>query len=690
MLSLVFVKKNILLIKKRMEKKNCNHQIRSLLKEIDLFGTFITFRINNDLEYKSISGGCCTLFFIIFILIYTTYYSYGFITRKNINYIYSTKVVESSPYINLKKENFNFAFGVQQQIDSCDYVYESEDVNFFNYSVESIEWTGFGTSAQTIIANLELGHCTKEDFYNQIDIYFENNSIETLYCPKINNFNYTLEGLYTDDYFKFLRINLTLSNYAMNHLDEVEEYLKKNPLELALYYIDTTVDYQSENHFMSPYMNYLYRGFDLNFIKFIYVFVSPISFINDENLIFDNSHEKNSSTLDYTYDSFRYIYSRKDENIIDERLLGQIIIKASPKIYQFNRNYQKLPSFIADLCGILEEIMVITLIVINVIERKLVDHKLINRMLKFKGSKNYDVNHLIDLFDSDKNSNNIMKIIKKPNLKIEKRENISYLNKSVFVLLNNFIENVNNTNINDNESIDKKKLKSKTMNYSTKKTYDMKTKNVKVQALDDKNNLQTLPLKNGIFNDVVKLNFSNDLKFKDSKLEKEDSNFSFSSLKFDVKKSTINSKDIPIRERLLPISISENFIATFCSCCSDLQKRRYKIIQKAENKIHYYLDIYTYIKKMQEIDLIKYCLFDHEQMNLFEFLSKPPIKFGNEQNKFIYQEFEENQQNIKKLGAKEMDNVFHSYNNIRNKKKVCFEDIKLLRLIKAEIDFLKS
>ena len=52
-----------------MEKKNCNHHIRSLLKEIDLFGTFITFRINNDLEYKSICGGCCTLFFIIFILI---------------------------------------------------------------------------------------------------------------------------------------------------------------------------------------------------------------------------------------------------------------------------------------------------------------------------------------------------------------------------------------------------------------------------------------------------------------------------------------------------------------------------------------------------------------------------------------------------------------------------------------------
>ncbi len=93
---------------------------------------------------------------------------------------------------------------------------------------------------------------------------------------------------------------------------------------------------------------------------------------------------------------------------------------------------------------------------------------------------------------------------------------------------------------------------------------------------------------------------------------------------------------------------------------------------------------------MQEIDLIKYCLFDHEQMNLFEFLSKPPIKFGNKNDKCIYKEFEKNQQNIKQLGTKEMDAVFNSYNNIRNKRKVCFEDIKLLRLIKAEIDFLKN
>ena len=66
----------------------------------------------------------------------------------------------------------------------------------------------FGTSVQTIITNLELGHYTEEDFFNQIYIFFENNSLETIYCPKINNFNYSLDGLYTDYYFKFSILNL--------------------------------------------------------------------------------------------------------------------------------------------------------------------------------------------------------------------------------------------------------------------------------------------------------------------------------------------------------------------------------------------------------------------------------------------------------------------------------------------------
>ena len=56
-------------------------------------------------------------------------------------------------------------------------------------------------------------------------------------------------------------------------------------------------------------------------------------------------------------------------------------------------------------------------------------------------------------------------------------------------------------------------------------------------------------------------------------------------------------------------------------------KRRKSIILKGEERVHYYLDVFNYIKKMQEIDLLTYCIFDQDQFKLFEYLSKPPVNF---------------------------------------------------------------
>ena len=38
---------------------------------------------------------------------------------------------------------------------------------------------------------------------------------------------------------------------------------------------------------------------------------------------------------------------------------------------------------------------------LNFVERKAVDHKLIEKMLKFRGSKYYDIDYLINVFNKD-------------------------------------------------------------------------------------------------------------------------------------------------------------------------------------------------------------------------------------------------------------------------------------------------
>ena len=137
------------------------------------------------------------------------------------------------------------------------------------------------------------------------------------------------------------------------------------------------------------------------------------------------------------------------------------------------------------------------------------------------------------------------------------------------------------------------------------------------------------------------------------------------------------------------MGIKTNIWASMCLLTSKKQKRRHRLISKAEMKIHYYLDIYTYIKKMQEIDLLKYCLFDEDQSTLFKFLSKPPIQLGTGPLG-LYKEFEESQVNYKKLDKPEIDALYHSYKTIRDKEEITFEDLKLLRLVTAEIKFLNN
>ena len=110
-------KKFIKFLSKREKKmgKNCCKTIKKIIKECDCFGTFISFRINDEIEYKSLIGGFSTIIFTSFALAYTIYVSYYFISRKNVDLIYSNKIIQSNPKVNLTQLEFNFGFGLQYQ-----------------------------------------------------------------------------------------------------------------------------------------------------------------------------------------------------------------------------------------------------------------------------------------------------------------------------------------------------------------------------------------------------------------------------------------------------------------------------------------------------------------------------------------------------------------------------------------------
>ena len=677
-----------------MEK--CQKCFKGAIKACDGFGTFITFRINDDIEYKSLIGGCSTILFVIITVIYTTYCCSGFFSRKNVDFIFTNKIVQTDPQINLTSSHFNVAFGVQYSEDAMSAI-ENTSL-YFTYKMNIVEWVG---DDDLIAHPFSFKQCEASDFYNVVDEAFENNDIGQYICPDFfNNSNFTLEGLYTDYYFKFIELEIRLTEYALSNLDEVEEVMKENPLEMAIFFLDSAIDYENRKDAIPSFINYSYKVIDFDFVKTTEIFISSLEFQNDDNLLFDNSKLTIDAMFDHSLDSFRYVPDRSDQ---EETLVGKFIIKASPKIIQVNRQYQKFPSFLADLTSLLEEILVLMLLFVNFVERKAVDHKLINKMLKFRGSKYYDIDYLINVFNKDKISNKVTEMIQKQNLKIERKNNVRTTRRSILLLLNN--KKTTDT-LEYQKTPDEAKSNDYLRNennviYSENNSINNSSNDIRHNA--NKNNKQHLD-----FNYEIDDELNQNIQIQSNSLSSKKNSIYYKNDEFINEKKQLSTKTIQgfddISSTTIPPTIERTnsskleysnmgimsiIWASMCFWTSKKQKRRHRLISKAEMKIHYYLDIYTYIKKMQEIDLLKYCLFDEDQSTLFKFLSKPPIQLGTGPLG-LYKEFEESQVNYKKLDKPEIDALYHSYKTIRDKEEITFEDLKLLRLVTAEIKFLNN
>ena len=696
-----------------MEK--CQKCFKRAIKACDCFGTFITFRMGEDIEYKSLIGGCSTILFVFITVIYASYCCSSFFSRKNVDFIFTNKIVQSDPSINLTDCHFTLAFGVQFSEDAMPAVEETKD--FFTYSMNIVEWIG---DDDLVTYPFSFKTCETSDFYSMVDESFETNDLGGMICPVIDEkSNFTLSGLYTDYYFRFIELEIRLSEYALNNMDKVTEYMNENPLEMAIFFLDSAIDYENRKDAIPSFINYSYKVIDFDFVKTTEIFISSLEFKNDDNLLFDNSKLTLDAMFDHSLDSFRFISDREEQ---EESLIGKYIIKASPKIIQVNRQYQKFPSFLADFTSLLEEILVLMLLVVNFVERKAVDHKLIEKMLKFRGSKYYDIDYLINVFNKDKISNKVTDIIEKQNIKIERKNNVVVkARQSTLLVLNNTNKEKEKMLNNDSNSeigleVYKKgseAIPSNNCNIPTspknhliennnniysdcendKKTQDKKEKKQRLDFIyknEDELNQNIQIIRNSLCSKKNSIDYKNEELSSEKRTMYGQNVQNFDEISnYSEKSSKKITTDPPSKYEYSNLNICKILYASFCFWASKKQKRRIRLINKAEDKIHYYLDIYTYIKKMQEIDLLKYCLFDEEQSTLFKFLSKPPIQLGTGPLG-LYKEFEEQQVNYKRLDRPEIDALYHSYKKIRDKESITFEDLKLLRLVTAEIKFLEN
>ena len=347
-------------------------------------------------------------------------------------------------------------------------------------------------------------------------------------------------------------------------------------------------------------------------------------------------------------------------------------------------------------------------------------------MLKIKGSKSYDVNYFLNVFKRDKLSNEVTNLIKRGSFQIERTSSGKILSKRKSIMrvldknksisnqisvnmnqkVNNFFQNPNPIQINqqskdNNYNIDIipneenlihliKITKDKTARKKISFKNVRRSNSFSISSIPSEDeNVKTTERKLSV---DCSLNISNSESEPNINDKKCDNQLNQRiSLNNDSSIINIYKKKNPIKqaeEDFATIGVISAVFTNICFWTSKYQKRKYELLKKAEKKVHYYLEVFNYIQGMQEIDLLKYCLFNKEQIILFNYLSSPPFKTDDKEINDIYKEFESDQVIVGKITKKNIDDVYRCYNEIRNKEEITFEDLKLLRLINAEAEFL--
>ncbi len=633
--------------------KNCSKKIKEKIRAVDFFGTFVSFRVDQEIKYKSLIGGSCTILYIVIAFIYIIYMAIPFLKRKDINFTFSNKIVSKNPFVNLTSSNFIFAFGPLYSSDAASAIYNTSQ--YFTYKINIIEWIGID---DFFSKEISFEFCNESNFPSNLNEQFEVNELNELYCPIINqNLNFSLDGLYTDDYYKFITIEMILNDYGKNNFDKVRNFIKENPLLMSFFFIDTAIDYENRKFPLPSYINYITKDIDFDYIKKSEIFLSSLEFTNDDNYFFNQQTLKKKIMFEHSEDSFRLINDRNDENIYE---IFKIEIKVSPKITTLKRKYQKLPEFVASLSGLLYFLLLVMLVCSNLIEKKAINQKLIHKMLKFKGNKNININYLIDKF---------------------KKSNVNDINEKSKSTLENDTKDCFQNNYNNSEG--KKKLSELFSKINLEKIPNFENKKEK-----KKNNLKHQKEDNLIPNSIHSSNKSLKKHIKHKSKTKDLKQFiqSQNTLVDKIENVKSNKKN---EINFIKLNLFQIICNVFCFWCSPRLKRNRILLSQAENKINYYMDIITYIKTIQEFELLKDMLLDKKSLKLFQFLSKSAMKIDHDRFVFCHR-FGKEFVPYKQMNEYEIDKLYSVYQKmILDKANLSKEKLKLINFLKNEISFLE-
>ena len=473
---------------------------------IDLYGFKPHLFINGYNKKGTAIGIIFSLITWIFMITITVYYCNKLFISKELRTLSSVRSATSSDTVLINKDNFFFAFALE---DPHYNVYIDEEVYypevFFKHGVRNAQGQfDYSDSTQLITEK-----CSEEYFGEKFQDLITSFPLDNMYC--IKNLNHTLTGSFAADEYSFIVLNLFPCKNDTGK--------KCKPQERLDYYLDGaffTFQYQNfifdPNDFDEPFKpkigDYM-TTISKKYFKNIYIYLKKHLLSTDTGLIFESKKENHMTLYDYGSDLLSFQTSNN---------FMQLTFRMSLDVDEVSRSYTKAQTIISYIGGFITFLQTIFTLLTDLLMNNFIYEKIINKIFFFKkDDENIVENNIKKRFNLptlmySQNNLSFKKDITNNN-DISYSNNNSFNDKSASIHLNNnnnddtnilkynrsskiFVSNDIFKNSNDNtnsilklqnnnnnsNNIDQDKTKNKNANLIKNKTFSFNNKNKKINS----------------------------------------------------------------------------------------------------------------------------------------------------------------------------------------------------------------
>ena len=609
--------------------------IKKVLKSFDYFGVQFNFHYKSREKYHSATGGVIFLGFVILTITYISINMVSFLQRENFSIIYYTTRLSKTDEISFFNYSTNYAFGL-----TCGSISDPETIEkMFKVSINHITRATHEGVTKKTSKKMTIRHCEYGDFFNEFNKTFDDIGFSNLYC--INETDNSVQGIYSDDIFKYFEISISSNEDTKENFDLLNEVLQNNECDFNIYFVDVAVDLYDYKNPIKRFMNTNFLALKADeYIKMNLDFLTQ-KFDSYENYLF-NTH---SSQYYIGFDTFeRYsIYkgtNRFEEKPYDYNMYSKIYLRSALHRNIIQRKYMKLTEFAADMSSILSQILLFLFVSVSFINRFYSNQSVMKKIFQFKDGKN-------------KNHFQIKNEFKK------QWENFDILHPH------------NNSENQTNDFLLKETSKGISLhtNYTTNTNNKGKDHTPRCEELHESNvkRIQMISSNRG---------YQHSLKSK---------NFPRMSI---IKKHVAPTRRLTKLKKgpiTLKYSIIELLFVFICPYCS-WEKLRLKniLLAKARKKLYYQMDILTYLKNMQLLELLNYILLNSQESAILKVLAKPSISLVNRID--IYEQI--HQRCNVDLNEEEMKEFISSMKYLYDKKNKTPQEERLYKIASIELQNL--